>query len=65
MEEEENHIYKGLKFHAGFLDSIKTCIDSPATMHHHSDQVVKPFGIGGIARGVKEAELQREDHTVA
>lgn len=34
-------------------------------MHHHSDQVIKPLGIGGISGGVKEAELQREDHTVA
>lgn len=58
-------MYKGLKVHSGFLVCIKICTDSPATMHHHSDQVVKPLGIGGIARGVKEAELQREDHAVA
>lgn len=36
----------------------------PATVHHHGDQVVQPLRVGGVSRGVEEAELQGEDDAI-
>lgn len=33
-------------------------------MHHHSNQVVQPLGIGGVSGGVEETELQGEDNAI-
>lgn len=37
---------------------------TPPTMHHHGHQVIEPLRVGGVPRGVEEAELQREDDTI-
>lgn len=33
-------------------------------MHHHGDQVIQPLRIGGVPRGVEEAEFQGEDDAI-
>lgn len=45
-------------------NSKSVCQYTPATMHHDSDEVVEPLRIGGVPRGVEEAELQGEDDAV-
>ena len=36
----------------------------PATVNHHSDQVVHAVQVHGVTGGVEEPEFQREDHPV-
>lgn len=44
-----------------------TCltVPIPATVDHHSDEVVHAVEVDGVSRGVEEAELQWKDHTIA
>ena len=40
------------------------CLPSPATVHHHCDQVIHAVQVDCITGGVEEPEFQREDHSV-
>ena len=39
-------------------------VGAGAAVDDHRHQVVHPVGVHGIVRGVKQAELQGEDHPV-
>lgn len=43
---------------------VVATIWATAAVHHHGHQVVHAIGVGGVARGVEESQLQGEDHAV-
>lgn len=52
-----------------FVRAMKNAIEVlnkflPPAVHYHSHKVIETVGVGGVTGGIKEPQLQREDHAI-